>query len=187
MITKKININSDKDLNRFYKKLFFYKTCIYRFVNFVSDNQEIKDIIKALNIKKRNMRIRYVYDRSCLYVDRFWDNKNICGFRNNKCYTQRNNSYINGCCRRCFYQSDKGCRTANLTCKMFYCSEVRKRNKVPSFNDIKILKLLSIRQRIILKHDYFSSREEVLGDLYIGFISIFLVRLLFRYLIRNII
>ena len=140
-------------------------------------------------IEKRKKRIAYIYDSACNYIDNYWKGKNICGFKNNKCYTQQYKGckYKNGCCRRCIYQSNKGCTTSNLTCKLYYCTEVRKRYKVPTFKDIKILKKLSIRQRIILKHDYFSSREEVLTDLYIGSITIFIIRLLYRYIRKNIV
>ena len=56
-------------------------------------------------------------------------NINICGFINNKCFVQRknNSNNCNGCCRLCIYQSSNGCTTNNLTCKLFNCSEVKKR------------------------------------------------------------
>ncbi|MBR3161497.1 MAG: hypothetical protein IKF19_02045 [Bacilli bacterium] len=188
MFIKKIVINSDSDLKSFYRKLFIYKSFLYLGVKFVSDDERLKDIVKALNIKNRIKRIDYVYDSACSYVDDYWNDKNICGFVNNKCHTQKgkNSKFENGCCRRCFYQSNKGCITSNLTCKLYFCEEVKKRYTVPTYKDIKILKLLTFRQRIVLNHDYFSSREEILMDLYIGSVIIFLIRLLFRYAVKNI-
>ena len=189
MHKKEIIIKNDKDLKKFYKKIKLYKSILYINTKFFTKNKKIKDIIEALNIKSRNKRIRYVYDNACNYIDIYWKGKNICGFKNNKCYTQNkpNCKYTNGCCRRCFYQSEKGCTTSNLTCKLFYCTEVTKRYKVPTIDDIKILKLLSLRQRIILKHDYFSNREEVLMDLYINSITIFTIRILLRFITKNIV
>ena len=62
----------------------------------------------------------------------------------------------------------KGCTTKNLTCKLFTCSEVEKRCQVIKFDDLKILNLLSYRNKMILKSDYFSKREDVINDLYYG-------------------
>ena len=189
MFKKEIIINNDDDLKKFYKRIKIYKSVFYIKTKFTTKNNKIKSIIEALNIKSRNKRITYVYDNACKYIDNYWKNKNICGFKNNKCYTQQklDCKYQNGCCRRCLYQSDKGCTTSNLTCKLFYCTEVTKKYKVPTMNDIKILKVLSLRQRTILKHDYFSSREEVLMDLYINSITIFTIRIILRYIIKNIV
>ena len=66
----------------------------------------------------------------------------------------------------CIYQGKKRYMTKNLTRKLFTCSEVEKRYKIIKFDDLKILKFLSFRNRIILKHDYFSKREDVINDLY---------------------
>ncbi|MEE3342987.1 MAG: hypothetical protein VZS44_02740 [Bacilli bacterium] len=189
MFKKIIIINDDKDLNIFYNKLIIYRSIFYINTKFYSNDKRIEDIVEALNIKSWTRRIDYVYDKACFYVDEYWKDKNICGFKNNKCYTQQepNCSYRNGCCRRCYYQSNKGCVTSNLTCKLYYCTEVTKRYKVILFDDIKILNLFNFRQRTILKHDYFSSREEVLMDLYISSMIIFAVRILWRFFRKNIV
>ena len=142
---------------------------------------EVAFIKEAREIKNRKERIAFIYDKACEILDSQFKGINVCGFLNNKCYSQQCNKYTNGCCRKCIYHSNNGCITNNLTCKLFYCGEVTKRYKVLEFKDLKILKLLSLRQRIILKHDYFSSREEVLRDLYIGSLFIFVIRLIFRY------
>lgn len=171
MIKKIIKINNENDLKNFYHNIKFYR--FFRFIEFVSDNQEIEPIIKALNIKKRNERIIYIYDYACSFIDHYWQNINYCGFKNNKCYTQQYKGcrYKNGCCRLCVYQSLKGCTTSNLTCKLYYCTEVCKRYNVLKYDDIKILKLFSFRQKIIIKHSYFCSREQILFDLkYLGII-----------------
>ena len=81
------------------------------------------------------------------------------------------------------YQSKKGCQTKNLTCKLFTCSEVEKRCQVIKFDDLKILNLLSLRNRMILKSDYFSKREDVINDLYYGSILIWTIRIVFRMII----
>ena len=189
MINKKIIIKNNKDLKRFYNKLNIYKRIFYINTFFETNNDEIKKIIDILNIKNRKKRITYIYDSACKYIDDYWDGKNVCGFKNGRCYAHQypGCKYKNGCCRKCVYQSSKGCVTSNLTCKLYYCSEVIKRYEVPTMKSIKITKLLSWRQRIILKHDYFSSREEVLKDLYIDSTIIFTIRLLYRWLTNNIV
>ncbi len=183
---KKISINSDKDLKNFYNKVWLYKSFLFVFTKFESDNPEIKNIIEALNIKNRRKRLTYVYDATCLQIDNYWKNINFCGFKNNKCYVQRCNKspYINGCCRLCPHQSESGCTTSNSSCKFFYCSQVKKRHKILEYSDIKILKVLSIRYKPMLTHNYFSTREQILSDLYCGSILIFSLRLILRHIKR---
>ena len=181
-------INNKSALDKFYRKLFFYKSFIFKKTNFTVETkyEQLKPIIKALNIKKRKDRITYIYDEACRQIDNHYKNKNICGFKNNKCYVQQklNNGTINGCCRMCLYQSKKGCKTINLTCKLFTCSEVEKRYKKIKIEDLKILKLLSYRNRMILKSDYFSKREDVIKDLYYGSFFLWTIRIIIR-LINN--
>ena len=143
--------------------------------------EKFGDIEEAKKIKSRFKRIKYIYDNTCKTIDALHKGENICGFNCNKCIIQQINKSdeINGCCRTCRYQSKKGCTTSNLTCKLFYCDEVRKKYKVYDFNDLELLTLLSKRQRLILKYDLFSSREEVLLDLYLGSIVLSAIRLIY--------
>ncbi|MBR3898194.1 MAG: hypothetical protein IKJ43_02805 [Bacilli bacterium] len=180
----KIIIDNEKDLYKFYKKLPLYRSLFYKKVTFESNNENIKQIIKALNIKKRKERITYVYDTACKNIDNHYNNKNICGFKNNKCYVQQklNDGNINGCCRWCLYQSNNGCKTSNLTCKLFTCSEVEKRCKVITFDDLSILKILTKRQRLIAKTNYFTKRESFIRDLYIGSFVVWEITQLIRFI-----
>lgn len=185
---KVLKIKDQKALDKFYRKLFFYKSFIFKKIYFTVETEykEIKPIITALNIKKRKERITYIYDEACTQIDNHYNNKNICGFKNNKCYVQQklNNGTINGCCRMCKYQSEKGCKTKNLTCKLFTCSEVEKRCQIITFDDLKILNLLSLRNKMILKSDHFSKREDAINDLYIGSFFVWTIRIIIR-LINN--
>ena len=187
-MNKLIKINNQTALDKFYRKLFFYKSFIFKKTKFTVETnyEEVKPIINALNIKKRKPRITYIYDEACKQIDNHYKNKNICGFKNNKCYVQQKlqNGTINGCCRMCLYQSTKGCTTKNLTCKLFTCSEVEKRCKVIKFDDLKILNLLSFRNRMILKSDYFSKREDVIKDLYYGSFFLWTIRIVIRMIIN---
>ncbi len=183
---KNIEINNQKDLNKFYKRLFIYRSFLYKKVTFTvkKDKYNITDIINALNIKKRKQRLEFIYDTCCKEIDDFYDHKDICHFKNNKCLVQQQlgNGNINGCCRLCPFQSEKGCQTKNLTCKLFTCSEVQKRCPVIKFEDLNLLKVLTRRQRHIIRSSYFSKRESVLFDLYIGSILLWTIRIVIRWL-----
>ena len=164
------------------KYLPIYKSIFFKFTKFETNSNDEQDIIiiNALNIKNRKKRITYIYDSTCEYIDNYYKNKNICGFKNCQCYIQRNTNLKDGCCRNCLYKSDIGCTTTNLACKLFNCSEVYKRRKVIKYNDLKTLKILSLRQRFIVKSDYFSTREDVLKDLYSYSIIYSTIRIIIR-------
>lgn len=111
-----------KDTNKFYMFLPLYKSILFKFTKFqlMNDNIEIRQIIEGLNIKNRKRRIEYIYDDACKIIDEVNQNMNICGFKNNQCYVQRWNksNYKCGSCRKCRYQSNTGCTTSNLACKL---------------------------------------------------------------------
>ena len=181
---KVLFIENEKNL----KTLFLYKSFLYHFVNFrlEEDKYEIGDIVAALNIKNRKKRVEFIYDRACDEINDFFANKNVCNFKNGQCGIHRKlkNNKFNGCCRKCIYQTPNGCPTKNLACKLFFCSYVKDRYKVIELKDLKILKALYFRQRAIIKYDYFSSREEVINDLYLNSYIIGTVRVFYR-LIKN--
>lgn len=190
MRIKEIIINNDMEYNKFLKNINLYKSILYNNTFFVVKNnihnKMLDYIIEGLNIKNRRKRIEYVYDKSCYFIDSKSIDKNICGFKNGKCYIQRklNNGMCNGCCRKCLYQTDYGCSSKNLACKLFNCSEVKSRYEVVSFDDLKILHLLSYKNQFIVKSDYFSMREDVLKDLYAYTFTYSTIRVITR-LIRN--
>ena len=191
MKNKKIVIKNDIDYLKFIKKLKFYKSFFFFntifFVDSDYNTEEVNDICLALNIKNRNKRIEFIYNKACQIIADQNLNIDTCGFKSNKCFVQQklNNNKSNGCCRLCLYQSTKGCITENLTCKLFNCSEVKCRYKVLEYKDIEILKLLSLKNRFIIKHDYFSLKEDVLKDLYSISFFYSCIRILYRF-VRNI-
>lgn len=169
---KKIVLRSGRDYERLIRKIKYYKSFLFIKTEFIiedrTNNKNVPIICEALNIKNRKKRIDYIYDQACKMIDDNTKGINICGFKKGQCYIQRKqkNNKCNGCCRMCLYQTSRGCSTKNLACKLFNCSEVKKRHEVIRFEDLDFLKILSIRQRIIVKSDYFSKREDVLRDLY---------------------
>ena len=184
MLEKRLIINNEKDYNKFIRRLYLYRSFLFKNVYFKLinnySNEYILPIINALNIKMRKPRIKYIYDTSCQIIDDKYKGINICGFKNNKCYAQLNNNYCNGCCRKCKYQTSHGCPTKNLACKLFNCSEVTKRYNVITFKDLKLLKVLSIKNQFIVKSDYFSKEEDVLKDLYSYSIIYSTIRIIIR-------
>lgn len=163
-----LKLENDKQIKKFYNLLPLYKSILFKKVKFEieSNDEQTNIIVKGLNIKNRKQRIAFIYDESCKLIDKNTKGKNICGFKNCKCYSQKNNNYTYGCCRMCRYKTNRGCPTKNLACKLFYCSEVKKYHNVIEYKDLKMLKLLNIRQRFLVKSDYFTLREDVLKDLY---------------------
>lgn len=192
MKRKTIVIESKEDYTKFIKRIILYKSILYINTEFqvkgCQVNDKIQQMINGLNIKNRYKRITYVYDTACSIIDSNTKGLNVCGFKNNKCYIQQkqNNGKCNGCCRLCKYQNSNGCPTKNLACKLFNCSEVKKRYKSIEYKDLAILKLLSLKNRLIVKSDYFSTREEVLKDLYAYTLTYSILRIFFRS-IRNLI
>jgi len=178
-----------KNSDNFYKKIFFYKSFLYRFVEFYSDDTDemFKKTIEALNIKNRKKRIKYIYDYCCDLIDNHNKGKNICGFNENgQCYSQQRPgcNYKNGCCRLCAYQSSNGCPSSNLSCKLYYCEQVKSRYNVIEYKNLKILKLLTLRQRLIVRDDFFVEKEKVLKDLYIGILVVYALKMVFRLMIN---
>lgn len=183
---KVIRINNEKELEKFYRKIFWYRSFLYHFVTFKlgKDKYQVSDIIMALNLKGRRKRLEFIYDVVCCEIDDFFKGKNVCDFKNGQCVMQRkkNNGKFNGCCRGCRFEVGGACPTKNLACKLFYCSEVKDKFKIIKLEDLKILKVLSFRQRALIKSDYFSSREEVIGDLYLNSYVIGVMRISYRFI-----
>lgn len=189
VVKKIITITNLEELNKFEKRLPFYRSFLYRRVNFSCGATviPIQSFITALNIKNKKKRITYLYDTLCRQVDTFYMDKNICDFKYNQCIVQRKNKkYQNGCCRLCKYANSDGCSTHNFTCKMFYCFTIREKNNILTTTDLPLLKCFSLRQRFLLQYEYFSSREDILTDLWIESLIINLFRIYARF-ISNII
>ena len=176
---KTIIINNPKEYSIFLKKVKYYK--YYKFTKFnIKNNINNKDldiIIKSLNIKKRKERITYLYDSIVNYLNEYYKD-NICDFKNNQCFVQRetktNNLY--GCCLNCKYvKSNLGCISSNVSCKLTYCRSAKKKLKLIKLRDIPFTNCLTPLQKFIIKNDYFSTREQVINDLYYG-IPYYLIR-----------
>ena len=165
-------IIEDKELEDIYKLFFKYKSIKYKSTQFIynGESELIKEITNILNIKSRRKRLEYIFDSLCAEVDANFSGKELCGYECNQCIVQRKGKTeeVNGCCKVCRFQSENGCKSSNLTCKLFFCDEIKKQHAVIKLEDMKLTNLLTLRQKIILKFVLFSSREEVIIDLFWG-------------------
>ena len=167
-----------KNKEKFYKYLFLYKHL--KFIHFESDidDKELQTIIKGLNIKWRYKRLLYIVEEGCNYIDEYYKECNLCHFKNNQCicHRKKKKDYINGCCRKCKYQSTNGCTTKNVACKLFLCSYADLKNKKKlEMKDIKLFKLLNFYQRYVISTDYFAKPKEVALNLYVGPICLLVI------------
>ncbi len=153
------------------KFLFLYRTILFNCVKFETDKGKLRKIVNALNIKNKKNRIMYVYDEAIKEINNYYS-EDLCKFIDGRCIVQRTNNseHVDGCCYRCPIVTDNGCPSSNLACKLIYCKTAIGNMKLLKFNDIKILKCLSIRKRLIIISDFFSTREEILKDLERGVI-----------------
>ena len=167
-----LKIDNEKQLKKFYRYLFIYRSFLFRFIKFKleEDKYEVSEIIKALNVKGRKKRITYIYDKACEEIDEFFEGKNVCDFKDGKCLSQQKNNSdkFNGCCRLCEHRTGGLCPSRNLACKLFYCSYVTDKYEILNYEDIKVLKCLTPLQRFVVESDYFSLEKDVINDLYFG-------------------
>lgn len=191
MKEKNIVLNTEQDIGNFYKKIWIYKSIFYRNVKFnledKTNNVMCKNIIEALNIKNKKKRINFVYDKACEYIDDYNNKQEIsCEFKDGKCIHQYNTERYNGCCSLCRYQSEKGCVTQNISCKLFFCDSLCKKYKILKFRDLKIFNCLSLRNRIIIKNNFFTRKETFLKELYFNSLILYAI-LVFVSMIKNMI
>ena len=144
-----------------------------------TNNKNIKNITNALNIKNKKERITYVYEEAIKEINNYY-REDLCQFIDRKCIVQRttNSTHIDGCCYRCPICTDKGCPSSNFACKLIYCKTAIGNMKRLNFNDVKILKCLSIPQRLIILSDFFITKEEVIEDTNKGLLRTICKRLL---------
>ena len=176
------NLNNNhnlKILKRFSKLKNKYKILL---VN--TKNVDIINCIKALYLENTNLRNNFLYDEVCKLLDKKWNKCTPCHFCNNKCIASRKgfmNKEFDGCCysfqrkrfgkvkkEKCIHlKSDKTCDTKNLSCKLFTCNYLKKKsNFKTSFEDYLMLKFFfNKKERLIIKYNFFKTKEEILNKL----------------------
>jgi len=148
------------------KLLFLYRTPFFKKTKFKTDNKELKNIVKALNIKDKKERITYIYNETVKALNEYYSD-DLCNFINGQCIVQRENKKgkFNGCCRLCPFVTNKGCPSENISCKLIYCKTAIKNIKLIKISDIKITKCLNPLKRLVLRGNFFITKEEFIDDL----------------------
>ncbi len=171
---KKIIINIDnKNYKKILNRLIIYRYYKKSFIFNYSDNFKYKNdfdsIKEALNIKDKKKRLSFIYDEVCDYLDNFFIDNNLCKFKNNKCYSNRCKKFekVNGCCSNnkniaCKYFDKDHCKIKCSGCKFYICPTLKKVQGSIKMKDIFITRLLSIRQRIVLRYTVFTPKEEII-------------------------
>ena len=167
-----ININNTK-------LLFLYRSILFKNIYFKTNNKKLNNIVKALNTKNKKERIAYVYEEAIKEINTYYS-KDLCQFINGKCIVQRttNSNHINGCCFKCPIVTNKGCPSSNFACKLIYCKTAIGNMKKINFNDVTILKCLSIPQRLVILSDFFVKKEEIIEDANKGLIITILKKII---------
>ena len=72
--------------DQFFKDIFWYKKPWYRNTVFKSNiqDEQLQYAIEALNIKKRNRRIEFVYDAICKLLDDYYGDEIVVSTQDGK-------------------------------------------------------------------------------------------------------
>ncbi|MBR3898490.1 MAG: hypothetical protein IKJ43_04360 [Bacilli bacterium] len=151
------------------KLLFLYRTFLFKFTKFKTDKEELKNIVNALNKKNKKERYTYIYEETIEALNKYYKD-DFCDFQNNQCIAQRKSGSkkINGCCRFCPIVTDKGCPSENISCKLIYCKTSIQNFKLLKLWNVKITKCLSPGRQLILRGNFFITKDEFIKDLYDG-------------------
>jgi len=153
------------------------------------ENEEIRIAEEATKILDTAKRNEYIYNYVFSVLDEIWKKNNPCKFCNDKCINHVENGgklkRLDGCCysfeyehnffkmdllknrQQCKYLGkDKMCKTQNLSCKLYTCDAIKSRNFKIKIRDFILLKcFFDTKQLLVLKHNFFFSKEEILDKL----------------------
>lgn len=182
LLNKKNKIfNKIKHINKKVKKEIGTSFRVIVFNNSEEYKKDVFDLIRAIKIvllKSKFDKYEYIYDVACDYLDNEFICKNICDFKNDKCFAKRDFNCTCGCCRhfkhffsnklvQCEYLIDKHCSAKCLPCKMFTCDEIIKRKNIKyRFKDIFLLdKFFNPIQKVVILMNCFNTKEIILKRL----------------------
>jgi len=163
-----------KQIKKYLKKDQDYLLKLEKKTNDISNSKEIEELIKAFNIKDLRKRYTYIYDTMCTYLDEKFKEDNICDFKNNKCIAVRENAYFEndcGCCYgpkrgKCQYLKNNTCSIKSISCKLFTCRYLRKKDIKFPIKDQLLLKLFfNNRQKYLISYSIFIDKEIMIENL----------------------
>lgn len=139
-------------------------------------HEDLMNIEKAINIKDIEKRFSFIYDKVCDYLDNKYFGENLCGFdENGICdyYREIDPTHYNGCCYRddrslCEYfdEEHSKCTERGISCKLYSCPTLRKKNIEYKIKDIPLLKyFFTIKQKFIIKYSFLKPKPYVMYKL----------------------
>ena len=175
--------NKIKHINNKIRKMIDEEFKVIVFNSNGENEKDVFDLIRAIKIvlmKSKFDKYEYIYDVACDYLDNEFICKNICDFKNDKCFAKRDFNCTCGCCRhfkhffsnklvQCEYLINKNCSAKCLPCKMFTCDEIIKRKNIKyRFKDIFLLdKFFNPIQKVVILMNCFNTKEIILKRLMI--------------------
>jgi hypothetical protein len=139
------------------------------------DNEELFNILCAINIKNIEERYSFIYDTVCNYIDKKYLECNYCDFKDNVCIFFRNNpkiSHPDGCCynserdNECIHLKNHRCNIKSISCKLYSCEYLRKRKVNFKMKDIPLLKyFFNLKQKYFIKYSFFKPKSYVMYKL----------------------
>ena len=144
-------------------------------IKYNTNNETLKQIEKAINIKDISKRYSYIYDTVCDYIDKKYLECNYCEFKDDVCkYFRETNelNHKNGCCFSdargglCEHLINHKCNIKSISCKLYSCEILRKNNIKFRIRKIPLLKyFFNIKQKYYLKYSFFKDKTYVMYKL----------------------
>ncbi len=82
-----------------------------------------------MDLKRLSAEYSHIYNEA----DKLFKKHNPCQFKNGQCISNRTppqlHSPQNGCCGGCKRLGSNGCKVKSLGCKLFACSNIKRRSK----------------------------------------------------------
>lgn len=148
--------------------------------------QDFINALFVLTLDDQKSKYKYIYDTTCKFLDNQFVCKNYCNFKNDKCIANRNKSVLHcdmGCCysfeysgffeptftkndKLCEHLNGTSCSTSCMSCKLFTCKELQKRNIRFKLSDFLLINcFFNKKQHLILKYNFFKTREAIIEKL----------------------
>ena len=144
-------------------------------IKYNTDNEKLKIIEKAINIKDIKKRYEFIYDYVCDYIDKKYIDCNYCDFKDNVCryYREKNDlSHKNGCCYNdkrgglCEHLKNNKCSIKSISCKLYSCPLLRENDINFKIKNIPLIKyFFNIKQKYYIKYSFFKDKDYVINKL----------------------
>lgn len=160
-------------------------------ISYIINNNSIylQDLIYSFSatfIKNKREQYEYIYDNVCSYLDNKFKENNYCDFKNNQCIENRQSRsphHSMGCCysfdyaglfdpgftknvQLCEHLNCKTCSTKCISCKIFTCKYLRDKGVHFYTNELLLLDcFFNNKQKLILKYNFFKTRDQIINKL----------------------